>query len=544
MRTAHLDESVPLLAQLRPLQFRSFFNTLLKQLSGGLNSATQPVAGLLCSYILKEQGYAAASELISAYQGMFRNVFVGVMGACGTELGKSLGKTDANEALNEANEIIAASHAMTAFLALLSSVAFAATPLVFPPLVDKKTAEISSAYFLISIVGNFQTMGINEYSQIIFVKGNSTVPLVAQLGFRGLVVGLSYFLVNHFHWKNGVGIANGVAPWIPYLFLLAWFHKTEYKELRQLPYSGYWLAIKKHFRLVKIGSHMGLQKFSEFGNMFGISIVLGHEKDIFLAIINPSLQLSNILGMFIQGVGMSANMMMMSYKKSLDESLIKMDHILDELEQNSPPLNSDAEIQHLNSLQKSLDEIDKLQYQIKMITKQSLGIGIFINGVVLGSLYWTAKSLVNLFMPSDASPQSHHLSEMTLWMMAIGLFADSPRIICGNILNTWGRILFPNIVSLISMTLIGIPLGYVLGLRQKENEPVYMFAVRAATIFIAATINMVILYRCVKKDDESIKKVQNRYELLVSLQNGPTHTAINVNVEDYGPFHTPLSTPR
>src|SRR3990167_5373704 len=103
----------------------------------------------------------------------------------------------------------------------------------------------------------------------------------------------------------------------------------------------------------------------------------------------------------------------------------------------------------------------------------------------------------------------HETAETVLWISGLGLIADTLRIVSGNLLITWDKILFPSIMSLLTMTIIGIPLGYLSGMHKDDESAVIpMFAVRTGMIFLAALINLGMLFKKVKDDDMEIEEIQ------------------------------------
>lgn len=113
------------------------------------------------------------------------------------------------------------------------------------------------------------------------------------------------------------------------------------------------------------------------------------------------------------------------------------------------------------------------------------------------------------FIPNNSTAETHAVAETALWINGISLIPDALRIISGNLLNTFDKILFPNIVSLISMTLVGIPTAYLAALKNKNDLFMIMFAVRAAMIFCAAVINTIVLYQEIAADKKEVGNVVN-----------------------------------
>lgn len=421
-----------------------------------------------------------ACSLSTSYQSLFRNVCSGALLVGGVALGNALGKDDNIEA----SEVVVASYALTGILTVLSSLAYGATYFVFPKLFAPATAEAASTYLLWSGLGTWPSLALITAGQIAFQCGDWKSPLVSTIVYRLPAAGLSYILANLAHeGVEGVGIGNFVAPWIAYLGMELWLRRNEFAHVKQISFSKN--VVFKHLKaLASRGLQMSSQKLTEWLNLLLITVLLARMNDSNLTIINPSVQLMNFFNLFSQGVGQGGNMIL-----AKDHATMKQ--LMTQYRQNQHP--------------QLLDQINALQKSIVSTSLKSYGVGVVINVACAIALYFARKEITNWFISDKMNGSLHNVAETTLWINGLGLVADAMRIISGCVLNTWDRILFPNVISFILMSAMGIPLNYLVA-KNKDNDyaVISMFVLRTVTIFLAAIINTCMLYQCIAKDQKEI----------------------------------------
>lgn len=460
----------------------------------------------------------AANSLIGAYQSMARNVGSGVLGVVGNELGKKIGAED----YDGASKVVIQGYLLTFFLTLFSSVAFLATPWLFKFLVEDETAAVASDYFIWSTIGNWPTLALSTVSPIAFQDGDWLSPLLSAALFRGSVCALSYTLPFTANLgTKGMGIANGIAPWVPYLLME--FHLRRKKSFNEkfnrypLTRKNIVYAFQNGFgKFVVTGLQMGTQKFTEFGNALLLTFAL--RISALLIVINASLIVSGILSMFAQGCGMGGNML-------LSEKHGELSAILKKINEN-PDVNIAEAIQEARGIQEKVK---------KIIIKSLFFAGALPNGAFAVLLFFIKSYIVNIFVPEDMI-EERQKSETAMWIMGVGLFFDSFRIISGNLLNTWDKYVVQNMVALVLMSGIGIygTQYAVKKLHQEDREVEIMLAVRAMMILICSINNMTMLYRCYDRDNKKIDEIEADHptRALDSARSMSTVVAVRENNDE------------
>src|SRR3990167_1425555 len=460
----------------------------------GVNFFLVSVNTTINCFILMWLNKESACSPSTNYQSLFRNAAGGVLLSPGVMIGKAIGK----ENLSEAREIITVSYVLTILLTFFSSIAYGASYFLFPKLFPKETANTAAMYLLFSGIGTLPSLLLVTDNQIGYQAGDWKSSLLSNIVYRGSAPTLGYYLAIPMGMGvMGLGLGNAIAPWIAWIGMAAWLRREKFSHLR--PESLSKKIIKKHLGpLSLLGAQMALQKLTEWGNLMIITFIIGRMGNVdYLTAIIPSTQLMTVLNQVAQGSGQGGNMILAIAHARL-KKLIYDFHGCD-----SP----DEKLLIQN-------DIDTIQQDIIKTSVISFTIGICINTLCAIALYIARREISGFFMPHDASPETHRLAETLLWINGIGLVTDAGRIISACLLNTYDKILFPNIVSLVLMTLIGISANYgYVAIRNSddENNIISLFAIRTAMIFLAAAINCRVLYQCITKDQKKINKFKMFY---------------------------------
>ena len=458
-------------------------SAIIKITSFGIGTVLTSVNTTANCLIMIQWNADGACSLSTSYQSLFRNVCSGALLVGGVALGNALGNDDNIGA----SEVVVASYALTGILTVLSSLAYGATYFVFPKLFAPTTAEAASTYLLWSGLGTWPSLALITSGQIAFQCGDWKSPLVSTIVYRLPAAGLSYILANLAEQGvKGVGIGNFIAPWIAYIGMELWLRRNEFAHVKQVAFSKE--VVFKHLKaLASRGLQMSSQKLTEWLNLLLITILLARMDDNNLTIINPSVQLMNFFNLFSQGVGQGGNMILATNHAMMKKLIGQY---------------------RLNQNAQTLEKINALQKSIVSTSLKSYSIGIAINVACAIALFAAKKQITDWFISDKMGDSFHQAAETTLWINGLGLVADAMRIISGCILNTWDRILFPNVVSFILMSAIGIPLNYLVA-KDKDNDyaVVSMFVLRTVTIFLAAIINTYMLYQCIAKDQKEIDEL-------------------------------------
>jgi hypothetical protein len=122
---------------------------------------------------------------------------------------------------------------------------------------------------------------------------------------------------------------------------------------------------------------------------------------------------------------------------------------------------------------------------------QSNTIMIVLNGGIAISFYFARQPLADFFLASTTDSDTRELAETLLWVNMIGLVPNAVRVVSGGALRGWQDIMYPTLVSLFSMIIIGIPAGWGLGKAfnsdvEVESGAAWLFHARNVAILIAA----------------------------------------------------------
>jgi len=452
-----------------------------KVFSNGISSVLTSVNSTANSLIFIRLGDGGAGSLTTAYQALFRNVCSGVLMSGGVALGDAIGEGDDSKV----NRIVDASYALTFILTVTSSVAYGATYFIFPKLFSHDTAVNASNYFLWAVLGNWPSLALVTVGQIAYQCGSWKSSMVSNVVYRIPAAILSYlFAYAPLHMKaDGIGLGNLIAPWIAYLGMEWWWRKKDFRtlELRRFSLQTAKTELKP---LSWLGLKMATQRITEWGNLMVITLILGQQKDN-LTVVNPSIQLMAFLNLFSQGIGLGGNMLLNTNKSRLKKLNVSLDARND----------------------KEITEMKTIQSHIEKISKQCLYMGALINGSCAIILFFSKKPIVNFFLSNNESSDMRAIAGTTLWVNGIGLLMDAIRIISSNLLNAYGDIARPNMISLFFMTILGIPLAYGLDKAKMGNAIILMFAIRTAMITVSAAINLYSLYKHILKDRKIIEMI-------------------------------------
>ncbi len=463
---------------------------MIKVTSFGVGAVLIAVNLTANSLILVSEGHRGAGSLTTSFQALILGVCGGALMSGGVALGKPIGERN----FIKASEIAKTSYVLTGALTAFSTLGYGATYFVFPKLFSEDIAKAAYTYFLVSALGNWPALALVTTGQIAFQAGDWKSPLVSTIMYRIPSAALSYWLAG----KGGLGVAgvglgNTIAPWVSYIGMQLWLTRQEFQHLNQAPFSRQ--LIKDNFKpLLKLSAKMAFQRVTEWGNLSIITSVLGAMNSNDLVILNPSLQFMTLFNLFSQGIGLGGNMIAAVQRAEMKQLM---------------------QVVRETKNEALIPELQKAQRNVKTTSVKSLSGALIVNSALAAVLFFARQPIVNLFLSSEASHEMHETAETALWISGLSLIADALRIVSGNLLNTWDKILFPNIVSLITMTIIGVPLGYLSGMHEDDESAVIpMFAVRTGMILLAALINVVVLFKEVKDDDrqiaEAIQSIQTQ----------------------------------
>jgi Na+-driven multidrug efflux pump len=423
----------------------------------------------------------------SIFRLFFRNCLTGGS-SCGMILAEAVGQNDGERA----QHVIIAGYTVSNVLILISSAGFALTHTFLRHLFTEELADASNAYFDWGQLGNAPAVWITTpMTQIALMCGALKRALVANLLFRLSIPALSYlFVVQMGMNATGVDLANGLAPWIGFLFLAACMHWGKvFADLRQWSWREFAEANRKEFKTqFWKGLLMMTQRATEYLNLALLGGLLGHFSRTNLVKINPFLQLSPFCTLMALGQGMIANMDTREVRAELLKALVCAER---------------AE-------EGALELCEKLNRKLYVITMRTLVTGTVVNLVLMLLLIFLKEQLARLFVAASTAPDVLADASAVLMVTAFGIVPDAWRFLASNLLNTYDKIVTPNAISLFFMTLLGIGPLWIYTVVTKEDVFMPMFWNRNAMIVVSDLFILKILYNCMRADTQRIVALRAR----------------------------------
>ena len=96
----------------------------------------------------------------------------------------------------------------------------------------------------------------------------------------------------------------------------------------------------------------------------------------------------------------------------------------------------------------------------------------------------------------------HALAELLLLLNLIGQPFEAVRIVSGGILRGWQDLLFPTLMNILLMSVVGVTAGWAIGYYRDNESPLPMFWVRLAAIILSAAINCYRFAMHIKSDTQ------------------------------------------
>ncbi len=436
---------------------------LTKIIAIGLNSlllATHLIGnGIILSSLGSDE--TAAASLISGIQAVCNGSMFGVLLNAGILIGPAIANKDDKEAglIIKSSWLLGLSLSSIAVAALLSMRAF------LPQMIEPGTARAVNDYFLTYSWGAFFDI-VNGNNGIIInlVENNWVFPLFAAAIYRLPSLGLGYLFARHFGMgAKGVGLGSTVAGLNAFLIIQAWFFfRKTYKN-----YGLYKPSIPNLLNRLKVflqgGWKLALLILSEWGDTTAIAIWIGILSNSAVEALQPSIQVNTLVALSLQGMG-HASMVFLGRDCALQQK-------------------------HYLNYQKTLSRRDLVEYK-KLVTasKRSFLVNNFaallLCAVLSASIYAARKPIINLFLPS-AGTQQYNLAEDFMFYGIIALMADSQRIMTAGMLRGWNDLLFPTLVSVLFMIVIGVPAGGLISMFGYDGNTLPFYWLRIATIILS-----------------------------------------------------------
>lgn len=529
-------------------------NKAIKLLSMAFNYLGQALNTTGNTLLYRTYNQTAVASLANTFQSCFRNTLNGGMAASGKMIS---GQRNSGDEIDQ-QEMIVTSYLLGFVSAAITTTIYGASYFILPKVVDKETGTLAAYYLLASGLGNWPMLNLTMLQQFAYAYDHWVAQIVTTLMSRIPPVALSYLLLRETNLIPAVsiGLGNMIAPVLVYGAMEVWCRRQpDLKKFMRMPFVAFknqWLdeqsallnegqvqpatscwknirvASSKHFKpMLKLFAELAFQRATEWVNVFISTLVLGAMKNKNLAILTAALQVMSIFNLFSQGIGTGVTMDAEQEKKGFDRILKSSDQIDSVGKNNIPP----ELIPPVESIQNDLlEQADTHYHNLKNIVILSQLLGLIVNGSVAIGTYFMRHMIVSWFANADDSPSQNEEAAKVLYMVAIGLVADSVRLISCGSLVPWNRNLLTNIVSLVSMTIIGIPLGYAIAKQEPENQAYYLFGVvRTIMIAVAAAVNIAISVNELKKDCDAVRKKKESLQTLVNVR--PLHVSLSPNSE-------------
>ncbi len=432
---------------------------------------------------------AAASSITTTIQTFTVGASAGFITATAVDLSDAISQKN----VPAIGEIIRTSWVVLFLLGGLSSIAFLSTRYTLPLILERATAEAAADFFEMFAIGAIPDLLAWTNGQIIFkVEKNSSIPLLSTIVYRVSALVLSYYLaISCGYGARGVGLGASIGGWTSVIIFQPWFSRAAYKEL-----NLYGLWIKNfciHFKkLMRDGWKFALQRITEWANLTIIAEIVGAWSNEGLLASQPSVLMLTLCNLLSQGFSQASMMI------SIEDC--------NNIKNNFRKFEESGEKKSLVAARKLLDK----NYKNFFLTT---GSGLTFNVILAGALYFSRDIIIDWYVPEGSPDSTNSLAKTLLWINAISLIPDAIRIITGGVLRGWGDLLVPTLISLIIMTVIGVPAGYAVGWKLFENI-LPLFIARVIALALSAVANCFRMYRHAQRDEIEYDNLLFSSELL------------------------------
>lgn len=401
-----------------------------------------------------EYGADAAVLAITA-QSIFLGIGAGMVLGTGLEFGKAIGK----KKYKKAGQIARTSWVLTTLVGTTACFAMISTKWLFQLITSQEIAKYASGYLVGFALGAFPVLLVITSSQISFQSGDWYVSGIASAANFLLGIPLSYlYAFVSTLGSFGVGFAVTVFSWGSAAPTQVWLCREKYRPLELYKCRSI-KGFCSHFKDLSLtGSKLALQRFTEWGNLLIISILISVLDKKNLSAMHPSLQYSMLLNLFAQGIAHGSGMIIRRERE-----------------------------QYVGNVATKKSHYKRVMKTV--IVSNAVGLGLNIVSAVVICL--ARDPLSRFFLSSDEGSEVLESAKKLMIINTIGLVFDAPRIIISGNLRGWNDIVIPVLVSLCSMTLFAIPIStgisYALD-NDNQDLATMLFIGRTVSIAVSATI--------------------------------------------------------
>lgn len=407
---------------------------------------------------------AAASSITSTVQTLSIGASSGFLLATGNLLGESIAAH--NKKLTSA--IVRSAFIVTIALGTAVTILYVNSENLFNIMLAKPTAHAAGQFFKGFALATIPDLLLSTSGQIIFqIDKNPYLPLAASVLYRGSSLLCAYFLSSKLKYGAlGIGLGAGIAGWTTVFILSGWFLRKKYRTLPLWTWQE--LNFKTCFNNIKRpGWKLSLQRITEWANLAILIQIIGAWNNNNLIAIQPSVLLLTLCNLLSQGFAAASMMIASNDCKSLSLAISRY-----------ITLSDATYLKHLFAYYTRIR---------KNFTITSISALLF-NAALATGLYFSRHFIIDHYIPKDANNEIKTMAEQLFWVNMLSLIPDSLRITSGGLLRGWGDLLFPTLMSLMIMSIVGIPLS--IGISHFSANPVLtLFIVRNILLLLSALAN-------------------------------------------------------
>lgn len=482
------DEARPLIPQSENSEsVRKVFCEILSAATfSGARSAFVAVHYSGIGYFMSQCGAssAAAASVVSPTIAFMAGITMGITSATGTNLGEALGEK--NE--KAVSEIIRTSWIVSIGLGIASGTVYLLFKPILPLCLNQSVADEASQFFMTYAAATIPEILTWNNGQIVFkVENMPFLSFVAAGMYRLPAVALSYYMgISLKLGPLGIGLGSAASGWLNALLTQPWFYTREtYKKynLTEFTINNFASHLKKFWTS---GWPLAFQRTSEWLNLLIIAQTAANWSQQDLLAIQTSLLLLIGSGLIQQGVGQGAMMQVVEDRKAMLKTFKEL----------TQPSNDIEKINLIKS------KVDKNYKQFLIGNMVSIVFSLLLAIVI----YLCRDKIISLYAPSDGvEKETLDLANTLLLINCVSLPFDASRNVTAGILRGWNDLLFPTVISLMSMSILAMPVGISIG--EKYNQSLLpLFIARIIGLIVSAGVNVHRFFEH-RKQDQVLSKV-------------------------------------
>ena len=322
----------------------------------------------------------------------------------------------------------------------------------------------TQAFFNATAFGIFPMYWFTTDQQVALGINYKNIPLI----FGGLYAGLSMLIGYPLAFgafglpalgTTGLGVGMTAGAWISFIGLRVYFLRNEFENyhLFALKLKGF---LDEFSHMVKFGLSMGFQALTEWGNLAILSTLLGLAGPKTPIAALASIQCILAYTFATSGLGQTVSVQI--------SNLVGRLNALQQLNQ----LNQ-VELMHI------------VNRNIKKLGYAGITIGLIAASLACGLTIGIPKQIVGAFVTNTVDEETMALAQAMLLVSGIGLMIDTVRNMSASALGGSKDVLFAPILSVITMSVLGLSVGGGLSLFLDWGAN-WLFITRDVGILLAA----------------------------------------------------------